>query len=185
MEYISIKEAAEKRGLSQRSAQIYYIDGRIEGAVKLSGIWAIPADAEKPATVKKEARKKPKTKTVKAEQPAQKLRTAMPLINTPYKPGEAAKSIEKIEDEDTRRIALAEYYYFSGRSAKASDIAEEYLTNEDIAIRLSACWLYGYANLALDRIPRARQAIALILKTTSAVGENTLPPPFTVPMLSA
>lgn len=177
MEYISIKEAAEKWGLSQRSAQIYCIDGRIEGAVKLSGIWAIPADAEKPATVKKEARKKPKTKTVKAEQPAQKLRTAMPLINTPYKPGEAAKSIEKIEDEDTRRIALAEYYYFSGRSAKASDIAEEYLTNEDIAIRLSACWLYGYANLALDRIPRARQAIALILKTTSAVGENTLPPP--------
>lgn len=97
----------------------------------------------------------------------------MPLINTPYRPGEALTSVEKIKDEATRNIALAEYYYFSGQSAKASDIAEEYLTHSDIALRLSACWLYAYANLALDRIPRTRQAMAQVRATVKAVGQDT------------
>ena len=47
MEYMTLKEAGEKWGVS---AQINYycVDGRIPGAVKMATIWLIPKDAEKP-----------------------------------------------------------------------------------------------------------------------------------------
>ncbi|MCD7892469.1 MAG: helix-turn-helix transcriptional regulator [Erysipelotrichaceae bacterium] len=109
----------------------------------------------------------------KLNQNQQSLHVAMPFLNTPYKLGSAKEFINQIEDKDTRQIALAEYYYFSGLSAKASDIAEEYLTHQDIALRLSACWIYGYANMALDRITRAKQAIHQIQTTVASIDENT------------
>lgn len=205
MEYMSVREAAEKWGISQRYAQRYCTEGRIDGAVKFGGAWAIPSDAEKPAdrrrTVGKTGSAADKKRTAaegvfdKAERMILTefaggsaaradaaapvagskggLRVAMPLLNTPWSPGAAMESIVKMEDADTRNIALAEYYYFSGRSEKASDIVEEYLTHTDLALRLSACWLYAYANLALDRIPRTRQAMAQVKATVRAMDENT------------
>ena len=47
--YISIKEAAEKWGVSARRIQMFCADGRIDGASKLGREWAIPSSAEKPA----------------------------------------------------------------------------------------------------------------------------------------
>ncbi len=75
---------------------------------------------------------------------------AMPLLSTPYKLGGCLKAIEKIENPDLKNIALAEYYYFTGKAEKASKIAEKYLNHSDLELQLSACWIYGYANLALD-----------------------------------
>lgn len=179
MEYISVKDAAAKWGVSERYAQRCCTEGRVDGAVKFGRAWAIPPNAEKPADKKAAAADAEKTDTEELPEetdetePEKKLRQALPLINTPYKLGSIMESIDKIEDADTRNIALAEYYYFSGQSAKASDIAEEYLTNKDLALRLSACLLYAYANLALDRIPRARQALAQIRSTAEAVDEST------------
>ncbi len=82
-------------------------------------------------------------------------------------------AVNSIEDEAVRNIALSEYYYFSGQSSKASDIAEKYLSCEDIALRLSACWIYGYANLALDRIPKSREALARVQSTVGEIDENS------------
>ncbi len=48
MEYITAKEAAEKWGISQRRVQILCEQERIEGAVRLGWVWAIPRDAVKP-----------------------------------------------------------------------------------------------------------------------------------------
>ncbi|MCC8168238.1 MAG: LuxR C-terminal-related transcriptional regulator [Clostridiales bacterium] len=104
-----------------------------------------------------------------------RLRVAMPLLNTSFEPGHAMEAASSIEDEDTRNIAMAEYYYFTGHSAKASDIVEEYLTHEDLALRLSACWIYAYANMALDRIHRARQAMTQVSATVNSIDENTPP----------
>ncbi len=167
MEYMSSKEAAKKWEISERYVQRYCIEGRIDGATKFGNAWAIPMNAEKPADMRKASQNKSIPK------PEQKLKLAMPLLNTPYKLGTALEAAKSIEDKDLRNIALAEYYYFSGKSAKASDIAEEYLTNEDFAIRLSACFIYAYANLALDRIPNARQAMAQVQATLNEVDENT------------
>ncbi len=188
MEYLSAKEAAAKWGVSTIYVQRLCMNGRIEGAAKISGIWAIPADAEKPsdmrkASVKKSNEKSREEKPKQTAEPAptqntdtaQTLRTVMPLMNTPYVPGHAYEAANAFTDKDEHNIALGEYYYFSGQSEKASDIVEEYLTSSDIAVRLSACLLYAYANLALDRIPRARQAMTQIIATAKNADAVTVP----------
>lgn len=48
MEYITIKEASDKWGLSVRRVQTLCCDDQIAGVIKFSGVWAIPQDAEKP-----------------------------------------------------------------------------------------------------------------------------------------
>ena len=53
MDYLSVSEAAKKWGVSERRVQKYCSDGRIEGAVRFSYIWAIPKDAPKPADPRK------------------------------------------------------------------------------------------------------------------------------------
>ena len=49
MEYLSIRQTAEKWGLSVRRIQVLGAGERIPGAVRIGYSWAIPADAEKPA----------------------------------------------------------------------------------------------------------------------------------------
>ena len=46
--YITLKEAAEKWGISERRIRILCTDGRIEGATKMGPMWVIPADSFKP-----------------------------------------------------------------------------------------------------------------------------------------
>lgn len=45
---ITLKEATEKWGISERRIRILCSEGRIEGATKMGPIWVIPADAVKP-----------------------------------------------------------------------------------------------------------------------------------------
>jgi hypothetical protein len=49
MEYLSVREAAAKWNLKPRRVQIMCAEGRIEGAVRIANIWAIPAAAARPA----------------------------------------------------------------------------------------------------------------------------------------
>ena len=49
MEYMTLKEASEKWGVSAHQINYYCADGRIPGAVKLATIWLIPKGTEKPA----------------------------------------------------------------------------------------------------------------------------------------
>ena len=58
MEYLSAKQVAEKWNISRRRVQILCEEGRIPGAFKLSDVWVIPKDAEKPADRRK-TKKKP------------------------------------------------------------------------------------------------------------------------------
>ena len=46
--YMTLKEAAEKWGVTPRRVNYYCAAGRISGAVKMATIWLIPKDAEKP-----------------------------------------------------------------------------------------------------------------------------------------
>ena len=49
MEFMTIKEAAEKWNLSVRRVQTICNEGMIEGAMKFGNTWAIPKNAVKPA----------------------------------------------------------------------------------------------------------------------------------------
>lgn len=48
MEYLSIRQTADKWGISIRRIEVLCTEGRIPGAMKIGSYWAIPADAEKP-----------------------------------------------------------------------------------------------------------------------------------------
>lgn len=49
MDYMTLKEASEKWGVTPRQSNYLCAGGRISGAVKIAAIWLIPRDAEKPA----------------------------------------------------------------------------------------------------------------------------------------
>ena len=46
--YITVQEAALKWGISPRQVQILCKSNRIDGATRMSRIWIIPENAEKP-----------------------------------------------------------------------------------------------------------------------------------------
>jgi hypothetical protein len=53
MDYISTQQTAEKRGISNRRVQKLCEQGRIEGVIRFSRVWAIPKNAEKPSDARK------------------------------------------------------------------------------------------------------------------------------------
>ena len=48
MDYMTLKEASEKWGVTPRWINYYCAAGRIPGAMKVATIWLIPKTAEKP-----------------------------------------------------------------------------------------------------------------------------------------
>ena len=49
MDYMTLKEVAEKWGVSPRRVNYYCVAGRVPGAVKMAGVWLIPQNTGKPA----------------------------------------------------------------------------------------------------------------------------------------
>ncbi len=49
MEYMTIKEAAEKWNISMRRVQTICNEGMVPGVTKFGHAWGIPKDVEKPA----------------------------------------------------------------------------------------------------------------------------------------
>lgn len=62
MDYISVKDAAVKWGLTTRMAIYHCVNGRVEGAEKIAGVWLVPKDAERPEDRRKGNGRKPKVK---------------------------------------------------------------------------------------------------------------------------
>ena len=48
MEYLTVKEAGEKWGISARMVTYHCVAGRIEGAIKKGNLWLVPVNSEKP-----------------------------------------------------------------------------------------------------------------------------------------
>ena len=62
-DYITIKEAAEKWGVSTRAITYHVVAGRIPGVIKIGNMWLIPATAPKPEDLRKyNYRRQPKKK---------------------------------------------------------------------------------------------------------------------------
>lgn len=57
MDYMTLKEASEKWGVSPRWINYYCTAGRIPGAMKVATIWLIPKDAKKPADARRKEQK--------------------------------------------------------------------------------------------------------------------------------
>ena len=48
MDYMTLKEAAEKWAVTPRRVNYYCTADRIPGAVKMAGVWLVAKDADKP-----------------------------------------------------------------------------------------------------------------------------------------
>lgn len=53
LDYISVQQAAEKWGISERRIQKLCEENRIKDAVRFGHAWAIPKNAEKPADARR------------------------------------------------------------------------------------------------------------------------------------
>lgn len=80
----------------------------------------------------------------------------MLLMSTAFPIGGCLKFIDSLQYEDTRKMAYAEYYYFSGQHEKAVELTELYLEHSDMMLKLSACLIYTFANLSLNHIVSAK-----------------------------
>ena len=84
------------------------------------------------------------------------LSRLMPLMNSSFTPGQAQATVDNFQDPDQRQIAQAELYYFSGRAEECRNIAELYLQDKDLCLRLSAALLYSFSNLTLGNPSASR-----------------------------
>lgn len=164
MEYLTVREAAEKWNISPRMVQQFCVTGRIPGAQKFGKSWAIPAATEKPQA----ARSLPEQGTTGLLERA----NLMPLMNTPFQPGHCLEAVEAMEPGPRRDIARAEYHYFTAQPEKAAKETEPYLTSLDVGARLSACLIYAYANLSIHQIQHARFALNEAQRALAAGGET-------------
>ena len=176
-EYRTVRQTAEAWKISERLVQKYCAQGRIAGARKFGVSWEIPADAEKPGDPRRQPVEKPQAPAVPAaESPAVPAASGlMPLMNTPFAPGQCMACIEEMEDGPRKDIAVAEYHYFSGQAEQAAREAELYLADRDLEIRLSACLIYAYANLTIGQIQRASYTLAELQRIPTEVGGKPSP----------
>ena len=102
------------------------------------------------------------------------LSRLMPLMNSSFTPGQAQATVNNFQDLEQRQIAQAELYYFSGRAEECRNIAELYLQDKDLCLRLSAALLYSFSNLTLGNPSASRmgfrniQECLLLAKDSSA-----------------
>ena len=130
MEYRTVRETAEKWNLSSRMVQQFCTQGRIPGAQKFGKSWAIPADAEKPLdprVARKLAAREPSAGPLDHT-------NLMPLMNTAFAPGHCREAVEAMEAGPQRDIALAEYYYFSGRPEEAAKALKPYIRSTRVYV---------------------------------------------------
>lgn len=173
-DYLSLREAAQKWGVSERRINQYCTEGRIAGAQRIGKAWAIPSNAQKPGDPRR-MRQQGKIPPLQTSAGG-RLNHAnlMPLMNTAFVPGNCQAAALAMTPGPRRDIALAEYHYFSGQPEAAAKEAEAYLTSPDIGAKLSACLIYAYANLSLGRIPRARFALDELNAALASAGKESL-----------
>lgn len=66
MDYLTVKEAAEKWGISARAVTYQITDGRIPGIIRKGSMWLIPESAPKPLDRRRHGDAQSNTGEVKA-----------------------------------------------------------------------------------------------------------------------
>lgn len=145
VEYMTVKDAAQRWNVTERLVQRLCAEGRVDGAVKFGRSWSIPVSARKPDDSRR-ADSAPQAAMPRPRRVPGSLAGLMPLMNTPFASGTCAEFVDSLAPGPRRDIAQAEFYYFSGRPQEAVAAATHYLVSEDFDTRLSACLICAYAN---------------------------------------
>jgi DNA-binding CsgD family transcriptional regulator len=163
--YMTIRDASEKWGVSQRRVNQFCTEGRIDGAHKIGGVWAIPANASRP----QDPRKSKNVYKLHWNTSNITLDLLMPLLNTAFKPGQCMQTIDAMEDGLGKQIALAEYNYFTGKPEEAVRLSESLLDCENMIASLSGCFIYTFANISLGEISKAKKMLETVSMALDAV----------------
>ena len=171
MEFLSVQQAADKFGVTVRTVQKWAKENKLSGAKKVGREWLIPIVATGPCDSEFDKGLEDK-KLTDAEIP-------LIILKESFTPGSCLEHIEKINDADSKNIAMAEYYYLRGEIEKSASIFERYVNHSDESMSFSASFLYSFSNISMNR-PRIalltlsdiRKYIFLKYKSGNTIKEN-------------
>lgn len=86
----------------------------------------------------------------------------MLLMNSKLQKGSISEFIHTLKDPEARDMALAEYYYFTGKHKESTDITSKYLDSKDTGLKVSAWLMYIFCNLTLCRPKETQRGISYI-----------------------
>lgn len=154
MDFESAVVAAERLGCSLRAVQKWAKEGKIEGAKKVGRDWMIPVTAARPGNLTEK-------ETVEG---GKRILIGMPLpfLEGHFESGKGKEFIESIGNIDDRRLALSEYYYYTGEFEKCSEIAEVYADYHNPAVKFAASILGLCSNIALKHINKTQFAVEAV-----------------------
>ncbi len=152
MDYESVREAAQRMGVTLRAVQKWASEGKLTGAHKVGRDWRIPANCPDPRN------------SVPSEHNPLVFRQAVPLLSGNFASGKSLEYINSLTDADDRNIALGEYYYYTGNPEKAAEILEPYLISSVPALKYSAQLNCIFINIALGRTHLARFSVDELCK---------------------
>lgn len=145
MQYMNVKEAAEKWGVTTRRIQDLCKQGRIPGAQRWERSWMVPADADYPG------------KQTVSHRPAMPRKSPLLCMTDLYHtPGCAATALSALESYPAARAQMeAEFAYYQGKIDAVYASANLFLRNQTgfysvlgPGLLLSACAMWrGDANL--------------------------------------
>ncbi len=166
MEYLTVKETANRWGLSVRTVNMYLNEGRIVGAIRKERGWLVPSDAQKPV----DRRRKHGT----AGLTKQRAKCFMPILALSYASGKFQDAVLRIEDEEERAVAWAGQFYFQGKVDQAKEAAKSCFSSESAEIRLSARWLHAMASVGCGDVRTCMADFEEILREGQCAQNETV-----------
>ena len=160
MEFETAKETALRLGVTVRAVQKWAKEGKLPGAVLHSNVWMIPKSSYPEGYNSAKA----------VTENSQSRRIPLPLLHSSFIPGKAKDFTEGLPDNDDKKIALAEYYYYTGNINKTVELLNTYISSKDRSLRYSAEVMETFSNIFLGRIHVASFISSLVSK---ALAENS------------
>lgn len=159
MDYSTVKETAQRWGVSVRTVNMYLNAGRVPGAVRKEHGWLVPADAQKPVDRRCKQGEAP---------PARVVKRFMPILSMSLGKGGFAEAVARLDDAEERIVAWAGHHYFRGEAVQTMELAARVFASESAEIRLSARWLHAMAAVGLGDAENCRADFAEVMRE----GEN-------------
>ena len=130
MDYMKVKEAAEKWGVSPRRIQAMCAAGRIEGVVRFGRDWMIPKNTPQPQDGRTKSGRAIAEQRLLEDMPMPRRTPFLYMTDLYSIPGTADESMEKLTDNHEAQVLFeAEIAYSRGQIDKVYDRAN-YLLNK-------------------------------------------------------
>ena len=124
MEYLNIKETAEKWGISPRRLQTLCAGGKVEGAARFGKAWMIPKTTQKPIDGRTKASKSNISSLLEKDMPLPRKTPFLHMTDLYSDAGNAEECIAALESNPEAQILLsAEIAYSKGDIEKVYDSA--------------------------------------------------------------